>query len=210
MARLDLTELWDKQDEKSIELNNLANLVFGEDYHQIILGNYVFAFSDEIKEENKEIIAKIKRREPKRRTGKIYSSEGIVFDDDYCLVYPLVKLSKLKEVAFGIVGYVLISANNYYNLITDHFFKLRNPINKEYSTGNLLKLLEESKGEHVTIITSDGELTDGYIKEQKVTFYGAELELVYKNQVYTSSVLFSNEDKIVNVFTNSCNDGDAK
>lgn len=210
MPVFNLSELWDKTDEKSVQLDNLANLIFGENFHQIVLGNYLFAETEEFEERNKAVIKKIRDVEPNKIIGKLLSGEGEQFNEDFSLIYPIVNLNDVHDNTIDIRGYVLITVNDYYKLVTSIFSKGNNKEKDEFTldANSFLDIIQNTGRLKVSIIDKNGDMAYGWIKNpsKKTGKSSVEMELQFGNCIYTSQIELNKNIEIADIFISCRNE----
>ena len=82
MKHLDLNQIYDKEDEESVELHNTGKLLFGNNFH-IIFGQYIFGCDE--------------------KGGKLYDSNGNIVKDKVNNVAPLINQLDNKIIAYWII-----------------------------------------------------------------------------------------------------------
>ena len=166
MRRIDMAEMWDRNDPVAMELHDIASLIYGKDFY-LLFNSYIFAFNDSWKEKNDKkeaILSKLTDR-----AGYIFDKYGnLVVQDKVYGVAPLIE-SKTQKIN----GYLLIYDNR--PTVSGIFSVLTQMI----SSGMVYLEDEDTEyTEYYKVMTHDGTLYDVELEGDTLNFAGNKYFIV--------------------------------
>ena len=166
MRRIDMAEMWDKNDPVAMELHDIASLIYGKDFY-ILFNSYIFAFNDSWKEKSDKKEAMLSKLTD--RAGYIFDKYGeLVIEDKVYGVAPLIESNGDK-----INGYLLIYDNK--PTLTGVLSLL------DQMVANGVVYLEDLYREHTEyykVLTSNGNTYDVELEGDTLNFKGKRYFIV--------------------------------